>query len=854
MACDATNPDAYPGPVTPEDDCPADLTTPEGYTQAVKCQKYRSCAFTCDGCSEHERPYQCPAMRSWSALPHAPACGSIEPPAKITGTCTATLPAKDALRPAGPDGERTFLPDGHWIKPAGVDQVLHPKDMEGGFPLNVITAGRFAVVTDSGIYDNALHVVDLDLLRQNMPALVSHVMFPEPAQLYDGLVLAAPDVIYASGGADGIVYAFRIDLQTGAIARTPEKDIELGETRNPSGRYYAGPMALSAGKLVVAPSAVDKDLRVIDPATKAIASIDLGQTDVFALDVDAFDPSGNTVYATSLSGRVAMRVDLAARAVTARFPTGKNPEGVVRVSSEHLVVASSDDDTLTLMNATTGAAVQTLDVTDGTPNGAQPGALTFKDGKLYVTLSGINAVGVYEYSGSALTPLGKVPTAWWPTAVRLAGSDLVVVTGKGRGAGADPTPYKVGGGGGVTSLTRGSIQIVPGAVVDTATVDASRKTTTAEGYPTVECPGSYDFPVPLTNTGAPSDKIKHVVYVLRENKTFDSVFGDVPGVRGDPRLVLSPGNMDDFWKNVRAIGEAFTIADNYYVDAEQSLQGHFWSTFGRSTDFVERTWTSTWGRGVRNPKAGIDRNIGYPSEGSLFLWAERHGIPYDDMGEIVGMGDKGFDTAYPGLVYTVALPDVEKACYVAARARALCDLKAITFIVTPNDHTEGLKAGSPAPEVMIAVNDEATGMIVDAISHSPMWKDTLIVITEDDPQNGGDHLDPHRTPMLLVSPWVKRGYVTQTHFDAASVHKLIAHVFAKPYQSEMVENAALPFDAFTSTPDYTPFTYQPRKVKSACNPAGTRGATRAQGWDFSDPDDQPGLAEQVDEYLRGLAR
>jgi hypothetical protein len=318
-------------------------------------------------------------------------------------------------------------------------------------------------------------------------------------------------------------------------------------------------------------------------------------------------------------------------------------------------------------------------------------------------------------------------------------------------------------------------------------------------------------------------------------------------------LVLSRGNTDVFWKNSRALGKAFTIADNYCVDAEQSLQGHIWSAFGRSTDFIERTWKSTWGRGSRNPEAGIDRNTGYPGEGSLFLWAERNGISYDDMGELVGMGDRGFDVAYPGLVYTVGLPEVDKACYVAARGRALCDLHSSTFIVTPNDHTQGLKAGAPGPELMIAPNDEVTGMIVDAISHSPMWKETLIVVTEHAPQNGGD-LDAHRTPMVLVSPWVKRGYVTPTHFDAASVHKLIAHVFARPYQSEMVANAALPFDAFTSSPDYAPFTDAPRSVKIACNPAGTRGAIRARGWDLTDPDDQPGLAEQVDERLRGLSR
>jgi hypothetical protein len=211
-------------------------------------------------------------------------------------------------------------------------------------------------------------------------------------------------------------------------------------------------------------------------------------------------------------------------------------------------------------------------------------------------------------------------------------------------------------------------------VASSAIVTASRAKTKDTGYPTVECAGApYDFPIPLTNTGAPSDKIQHVLYVIRENKTFDALFGDMPGVNGDPGSVMSPGNMDEYWQNARAITKAFTNFDNYYIAAEQSLQGHVWTSFGRSTDWIERTWSSTWGRGVRLPKAGIDRNYASPAEGSLFLWSEQNKIPYDDMGEIIGGGDQGFDTNYPGLVFSQQVPDTEKACYLGARLRNMCD-------------------------------------------------------------------------------------------------------------------------------------------------------------------------------------
>jgi hypothetical protein len=170
-----------------------------------------------------------------------------------------------------------------------------------------------------------------------------------------------------------------------------------------------------------------------------------------------------------------------------------------------------------------------------------------------------------------------------------------------------------------------------------------------------------------------------------------------------------------------------------------------------------------------------------------------------------------------------------------------------------NDHTFGLSAGYPNPALMMAVNDEATGMLIDGISHSPIWASSLIIVIEDDPSTGQDHVDMHRSIALFASPWVKRGYVSHAHYDMASLHKLLSNIYGKPYRNAIIGNAGLPLDVFTSTPDYTPFEYIPRAYSDgSCNPAGTKGARRAQGWDFSHPDEQPGLGEQLREYLQAL--
>jgi hypothetical protein len=368
--------------------------------------------------------------------------------------------------------------------------------------------------------------------------------------------------------------------------------------------------------------------------------------------------------------------------------------------------------------------------------------------------------------------------------------------------------------------------------------------------------------VPATNTEGPSRLIDHVFFMVRENKDFDALFGDMPGVEGRADLVMKtgPGEMDGIWQNLRALARAFSFSDNYYTDAVYSTQGHNWTTYGRATDFDERTWMQTEnGREGRSVPGGGITEVGMPAEGSLFDWLLANKVPYDILGEIVGSpraldpDHPAIDVHYPGGPFqNILYPDLEKACYVAGRARVLCNFGNFVYMTISNDHTGGVSPQSPAPETYCAVNDEATGMVADAISHSPLWPGAMIVITEDDPSQGGEHIDSHRAPFVVISPWVKRGYVSKTHIDAASAHKLFAHVLGKPYPNRSVANAGLPLDMFTSTPDYTPYTYKPRSVPLACGDSATAGEKAlTDSWDLSEADEQPGLDAQVVRWMRG---
>lgn len=201
----------------------------------------------------------------------------------------------------------------------------------------------------------------------------------------------------------------------------------------------------------------------------------------------------------------------------------------------------------------------------------------------------------------------------------------------------------------------------------------------------------------------------------------------------------------------------------------------------------------------------------------------------------------------------ITYPDVERACYEAAHVRVFCDLGNFVYLLLLNDHTSGVDPKTPSPEAMVANNDDATGLFLDAVSHGPWWKSSLVIVTEDDPADGGDHVENHRTPVLFASPWVKHGYVSKQHIDVSSLHKIFAHVFGIPYPNAIVANAALPLDLFSSTPDYMPFEHQARQWPLSCGTEPTVAERRLrESWGtIDDPDEQPGLGAQVWRHMRG---
>lgn len=842
-----------------------------------------SCALACpEPCAEADKPWVCPALAPYASLPHkceANACGAWDgkPPAVVTGKCTATVPAGDAIAKTS----QAVLPDGRRLAPAGKETVFED-ELIGTFPFSAlrIPGTPYVVVSDDGYDDNALRVIDTTKIG-TPSADVGHAKFSAPLSLNAGLALGPDGTVYAASGApDSVIRAFSVDKATGKLSALGKaKDIKVASAAEKDVFPFA--IAVSPdGKKMVVGQVKDAELLVysLEAATygKRLDVLSYGGAKRESFSV-VFDPSSSdVVYASVWTGDFILEANLATKVIR-KIPTGKHPEEIVFLDKNYLAVANGLADDITVVDRAAASVVTHVAVeTQKVLHGSGPSALAFdaQSSRLYATLSGRNAVAVFDVKPSpgAGTPpqlvhAGMIPTGWWPTDVLVAGpadpspGALTVITGKGHGTGPIGDPLLVGQGGEIGEKMKGSIQQIdaPDAAALSGYTDAWSKSNVPQamsGVPTVTCPDGapYDFPVPKTNTEGASKLIDTVVFVVRENKTFDAVMGDMPGVDGDPSLVMAPGKMDVIWPNFRKAAREFAHGDNFYEDAEQSIQGHFWTAFGRSSDYLERTWLTTWGRGTRGPvpTQGVSEDT-WPVEGGIFTWLSANGVAFDNMGE--QLANTGLDVDYGkgGFVSTSTVaPDTKLACYMALRSRVFCNLKPFTYAWFVNDHTFGGAAGKPNPALMIAVNDEATGMLLDALSHSPKWKSTLLVVVEDDPQDGSDHVDAHRSVVLLASPWVKRGYVSHTHFDVPSLHKLFAHLYGIPYNNQTVADAALPLDLFTSTPDYTPFEYVPRKYNDlSCNAAGTKSAKVAEGWDFSEPDEQPGLGQSVYRILHG---
>ncbi len=316
--------------------------------------------------------------------------------------------------------------------------------------------------------------------------------------------------------------------------------------------------------------------------------------------------------------------------------------------------------------------------------------------------------------------------------------------------------------------------------------------------------------------GDPSP-IKHVFYILKENRTYDQVLGDMPEGNGDTSLVLFGENITP---NHHALAREFVLLDNFYVDGEVSADGHNWSMGAYATDYLEKNWPTSYGDRGGTYDAEGTRDIANNKNGFIWDYCKKYGISYRTYGEFADDYKPNipvledhfcpYFTSWDQRVRdTVRFGQWKRDFDSLLAIRQVPQLNTLRFI---NDHTEGLSLGRPTPFAHVADNDLAVGIFVDYLSHSPIWNESVVFIVEDDAQNGPDHVDAHRTVAFVAGGFVKTGFVDHTMYSTSSMLRTIELILGLPPMSQYDASATPMWRCFDHTSDHLPYRTRPCQV------------------------------------------
>jgi len=681
------------------------------------------------------------------------------------------------------------LPTGKYLDPAAKSVKV------GSLPLAMTLSpdGSKLVLLLNGWREQGVQVVDRASGRITQTALQDAAFL--------GLAFS-PDghMLYASGGNQDVVYRYDWSDHWATL-----RDSVVLATKRPnqSGTRYPAQIALSAdGRFLYVAENLADSLAVVDVATGRVLA--RHATERYPYGV-AVAPDG-TVFVSAWGGNTvsAFRfADDGSATLDRRIPAGRHPSALLlNHDGSRLFVASGSTDRVTVLDTKALEVVAQLDDNPpaGPDEGSTPDALALsQDGRrLFVAEADNNAVAVFDLgantagvadggadarTGHADQLAGRIPVEWYPTAMVVAGDTVYVANGKGQGTQPNPDfpqpPMRRAAG--EANYTMGQLTGTVSELPLVRTSDAELATLSAH---VARANGWGEH---TERRGAYPAAIKHVMYIIKENRTYDQVFGDVYSGDGDPSLVFFPRAVSP---NHHALADRFGLFDRFFVNAEASPDGHNWSTAAYTTDYLQKTVPSNYSdRGRTYDYEGTNRgfehvpweegneDVNEPANGYLWNLAQDAGITFRNFGEFVVpeyadaddrmpsgyKGNKPFlkshtSKAYPG--FDLDIPDQKRAdVWIQELQGYVRDgaMPALQILRLPNDHTAGGRAGSPTPEAYFADNDLALGRIVEALSKTPFWESTVIFVVEDDSQNGPDHVDSHRAPFLVISPWAQPG-------------------------------------------------------------------------------------------------
>jgi YVTN family beta-propeller protein len=757
------------------------------------------------------------------------------------------------------------LPNGWRITPAGTP-IADTEDMV--LKMTVAPDGRAVIATHSGFNPHGLVVIDTK----------THQVVQRIGLKSTWMGLAwSPDgkTLYVSGGnANGnkvqptLAPVYEFSYSAGRLSSKPTG--QLDETIGLNKVYWSGLAYHPTRDLLYAANrgtnADPSNVVVFDTKTRKIVTRIPVEINPYEL---VFSKDGSTLFVSNWASSSVSVIDTASNRVTSVIRVGSNPNDMKLSADGRLFVACSNDNTVYVIDTKKRRVIERLSTTlyPQAPEGSTPDALEIDSARklLYVANADNNSIAVVRIAHPEhSTVVGFIPTGWYPSALVVAdsGGNLYIGNSKGESGHADlrgpGSPLATGpeDNESVKTLQKGSVELLPLNHLQSKIAEYTKAVIANTPYNdsllTEARPSSAPSIMPReVGAGSP---IQHVIYIIKENRTYDQVFGDLAKGNGDSRLTLFGRKVTP---NQHALAEQFVTLDNLYCDGEVSVDGHSWSTSAYATDFTERRWPPQYG--------GISQEVSSPantpSAGRLWDLARRKGLTYRSYGEYATRASDG--TTMEAAYGADALWGHVAKDYRGSGTRDTENMKVFlrefdeyennfdspdpvkrlpNYIVMslPENHTNGTRPGSFTPVAMVASNDVAVGMLVERVSHSKYWPTTAIFMIEDDAQDGPDHVDARRTTGLVISPYVKRGIVDSTLYSTSSMLRTIELLLGLPPMSQY-DAAAIPmYASFGTEADLTPFSLRPAEVDLAAkNTEKSYGARLSQRMDFSDLDRAP---------------
>jgi len=748
------------------------------------------------------------------------------------------------------ESNRIQLPNGWSLSPVGRTLPL------GDLPLNIAVSKskKLIAVTNNGQSTQTIQLID----AVNETILDQIVI----AKSWYGLKFGMNDhFLYASAGNDNRINVYTITNNKLQLTDSIILGNKWPEKISPSG---------------IEIDDVHQILYVVTKENNSLYKIDLKTKTILhttALSAEAYTcllaPDKKTLYISLWGGDKIIYYNTITDNIIKEIPVGDNPNEIYLSSNgKYLYAANANDNSVSVIDVVHQKVIETLNAAlfPNAPSGSTSNgvALSPDEKTLYIANADNNCLAVFDVSkpGFSLSK-GFIPVGWYPTNVKAIGKKIFVSNGKGFTSMANPkgpnpmkvkqkVKYQQGDNQKpdevqyIAGLFKGTLSMidVPSEKQLSIYSQMVYRNTPYTKEKELNAFGEAGNPIPQkVGTASP---VKYVFYVIKENRTYDQVLGDVEKGNGDKNLVLFGNNITP---NQHKLVNDFVLLDNFYVDAEVSADGHNWSMGAYATDYLEKTWPTSYGG-----RGGAYEAEGYRSiaDNKAFIWntCSLNNVSYRSYGEFMNDYKPNIPilknhTCNYFTGWDLSIRDTTRFSQWKQDFDSLLSIHQLPQFNTirlGNDHTEGLRKGRPTPFANVADNDLSVGLLVEYISHSSIWNQSVVFILEDDAQNGPDHVDAHRSTAYVAGPYVKRNFVDHTMYSTSGMLRTIELILGLPPMTQYDAAATSMFRSFTSKPDFTAFNHVPENIDlNETNKEQNAMTQLSEKYDFTKEDKVPDL-------------